>query len=50
LYGQPLEVEFLAHLRDVTTFESPAQLIDQLQQDIGQTRKLASQGIAVEQA
>ena len=49
LYGQPLEVEFLAHLRDVTTFESPTQLIDQLKRDIEQTRKLASQGIAVEQ-
>jgi riboflavin kinase/FMN adenylyltransferase len=48
LYGQPLEVEFLAHLRDVTTFTSPAELINQLHQDIQQTRNIAAQGIAVE--
>jgi riboflavin kinase / FMN adenylyltransferase len=48
LYGQPLEVEFLARLRDVTTFASPSALVDQLQQDIQRTRELASQGIAVE--
>ncbi len=48
LYGQPLEVEFLARLRDVTTFANPTELVDQLQQDIKRTREIASQGIAVE--
>jgi len=50
LYGQPLEVEFLAHLRDVTTFAGPAALVDQLQQDIKRTREIAAQGLAVEQS
>ncbi len=48
LYGQPLEVEFLARLRDVTTFAGPAALAAQLQQDIKRTREIAAQGIAVE--
>ncbi len=50
LYGQPLEVEFLAHLREITTFAGPAALVDQLQQDIKQTREIAAQGLAVEQS
>lgn len=49
LYGQPLEVEFLAHLRDITTFAGPTALVDQLQQDIKRTREIAAQGLAVEQ-
>jgi riboflavin kinase/FMN adenylyltransferase len=48
LYGQPLEVEFLARLRDVTTFAGPEALVNQLQQDIKLTREIATQGIAVE--
>ncbi len=48
LYGQPLEVEFLARLRDVTTFAGPEALVNQLQQDIKLTREIAAQGIAVE--
>jgi riboflavin kinase/FMN adenylyltransferase len=48
LYGQPLEVEFLARLRDVTTFDGPAALVSQLQQDVKRTREIAAQGIAVE--
>jgi riboflavin kinase / FMN adenylyltransferase len=48
LYGQPLEVEFLARLRDVTTFAGPDALIDQLRQDVQRTREIATQGIAVE--
>lgn len=48
LYGQPLEVEFLARLRDVTTFDGPESLIKQLKQDIQHTREIAAQGIAVE--
>jgi riboflavin kinase/FMN adenylyltransferase len=48
LYGQPLEVEFLARLRDVTTFAGPEALVNQLQQDIKRTREIAAQGLAVE--
>lgn len=50
LYGQVLEVEFLARLRDITSFAGPEALIKQLQQDILQTREIAAQGIAVELA
>ena len=50
LYGQPLEVEFLAHLREITTFAGPAALVDQLQQDIKRSREIAAQGLAVEQS
>jgi FAD synthase len=38
LYGEPLEVEFLARLRDVTTFTSKDQLIEQLKIDIQASR------------
>jgi riboflavin kinase/FMN adenylyltransferase len=50
LYGQPLEVEFLAHLREITTFAGPAALVNQLQQDIKRSREIAAQGLAVEQS
>jgi riboflavin kinase/FMN adenylyltransferase len=50
LYGQPLEVEFLDRLRDVTSFASLQALVEQLEKDIKRTREIASQGIAVEQA
>ncbi len=42
LYGQPLEVDFLARLRDIRPFDSPAALIEQLQHDIAQTQQIAS--------
>jgi riboflavin kinase/FMN adenylyltransferase len=48
LYGQPLEVEFLARLRDVTSFADVGALVAQLQQDVQQTREIAASGIAVE--
>ncbi len=38
LYGEPLEIEFLAKLRDVTPFASKDQLVQQLNQDIKQAR------------
>jgi riboflavin kinase/FMN adenylyltransferase len=50
LYGQPLEVEFLDRLRDVTSFTNPQALVEQLDKDIKRTREIATQGIAVEQA
>jgi len=40
LYGQPLEVEFLARLRDIVAFDSQEDLIVQLKRDIGQVRDI----------
>jgi riboflavin kinase/FMN adenylyltransferase len=40
LYGEPLEVEFLAKLRDVKTFASKEQLVTQLKDDIDEARKI----------
>ncbi len=40
LYGQPVEVDFVARLREIQKFESTAELIEQLKQDVIQTRKL----------
>ncbi|HEX5471000.1 MAG TPA: bifunctional riboflavin kinase/FAD synthetase [Lacipirellulaceae bacterium] len=42
LYGQPLEVDFLARLRDIRPFDSPAALIEQLKLDVDQTNRIAS--------
>jgi len=42
LYGQPLEVDFLARLRDIRPFDSPAALVKQLNHDIEQVTKLSS--------
>jgi riboflavin kinase / FMN adenylyltransferase len=42
LYGQPLEVDFLARLRDIRPFESPAALIEQLKHDIEQVKQIAN--------
>jgi riboflavin kinase / FMN adenylyltransferase len=41
LYGQPLEVDFLARLRDIRPFDSPAALVEQLRQDVQRTRDIA---------
>lgn len=40
LYGQPLEVDFLARLRDIRPFDSPAALVQQLQQDVEQVKQI----------
>jgi riboflavin kinase/FMN adenylyltransferase len=42
LYGQPLEVDFLARLRDIRPFESPAALVEQLKRDIEQVIRIVS--------
>ena len=34
LYGQPLEVDFLARLRDIRPFDSPHALVEQLARDV----------------
>lgn len=39
LYGQPLEVDFLARLRDIQPFESVAALKDQLARDVAEARR-----------
>jgi riboflavin kinase/FMN adenylyltransferase len=41
LYGQPLEIDFLARLRDIRPFESVAALQDQLKRDVAAAREIA---------
>jgi riboflavin kinase / FMN adenylyltransferase len=41
LYGQPLEVDFLARLRDIRPFDSPAALVEQLKSDVEQVKQMA---------
>lgn len=43
LYGQPLEVDFLARLRDIRPFASPDALAEQLTQDVRQAKQLAAE-------
>jgi riboflavin kinase/FMN adenylyltransferase len=43
LYGQPLEVDFLARIRDVRTFASLEQLKEQLARDVSSARALTRQ-------
>jgi riboflavin kinase/FMN adenylyltransferase len=40
LYGQPLEVDFLARLRDIRPFESPQALAQQLARDVEQVKQI----------
>jgi riboflavin kinase/FMN adenylyltransferase len=42
LYGQPLEVDFLARLRDIRPFDSAAALVEQLHRDIEQVKRIAN--------
>jgi riboflavin kinase/FMN adenylyltransferase len=42
LYGQPLEVDFLARLRDIRPFESVDELKRQLARDIDDVKRIAS--------
>lgn len=41
LYGEPLEVDFLAHLREVRAFESVEALKEQLARDVRQAAEIA---------
>ncbi len=43
LYGSPLEVDFLSHLRDIRTFASVEDLKIQLEQDVTATRECVRQ-------
>jgi riboflavin kinase/FMN adenylyltransferase len=42
LYGEPLEVEFFARLRDVQPFASPEALVAQLREDVDKARQAAA--------
>jgi riboflavin kinase/FMN adenylyltransferase len=42
LYGEPLEVEFLARLRDVVKFASREELVSQLRKDVESARRVAA--------
>ena len=42
LYNQPLEVDFLARLRDIRPFDSPNALIEQLNRDIDHAKQQAT--------
>jgi riboflavin kinase/FMN adenylyltransferase len=42
LYGEPLEVDFVARLRDIRPFDSPAALIAQLRQDVEQAKRIVT--------
>ena len=44
LYGQPLELDFLARLRDIQTFASPEELKNQLARDVSRARDVAGRG------
>jgi riboflavin kinase/FMN adenylyltransferase len=42
LYGQPLEVDFLARLRDIRPFKSPQALAQQLARDVDEVQRIAA--------
>jgi riboflavin kinase/FMN adenylyltransferase len=42
LYGQALEVDFLARLRDIRPFDSPHALIEQLARDVERAKQVAA--------
>jgi riboflavin kinase/FMN adenylyltransferase len=42
LYGQPMEVDFLARLRDIRPFESVDALVQQLHRDVAETKRCAA--------
>ena len=42
LYGQPLEVDFLARLRDIRPFDSPQALAEQLAGDVQEAKRIAN--------
>ena len=42
LYGRPIEIDFLARLRDIKRFDSVGQLVDQMALDVQETRRIAA--------
>ncbi len=47
LYGEPLEVDFLARLRDIHTFASLEELLGQLRRDVGQAAEACLRHVAL---
>jgi riboflavin kinase/FMN adenylyltransferase len=45
LYGQAIEIDFLARLRDIRRFASAGELVAQIARDAEQTREIAGQGL-----
>jgi riboflavin kinase/FMN adenylyltransferase len=43
LYGQPMEVDFLARLRDIRPFDSVDALVEQLHRDVSETKRIAAE-------
>ncbi len=41
LYGRPIEIDFLARLRDIKRFQSADRLVDQMALDVQETRRIA---------
>lgn len=44
LYDHPLQIDFLAHLRDTVKFQSVEELIDQMNRDVETTRQIVEKG------
>ena len=44
LYDRPLEVDFLARLRDIKRFDAAAELVRQMANDMGSVRRIFAQG------
>ena len=42
IYGQPLEVEFLERLREITTFDGQDELVAQLREDVSRCQDIAT--------
>ena len=47
LYGRPIEIDFLARLRDIKRFDSASQLTDQMALDVAETQRIASLEIPI---
>jgi riboflavin kinase / FMN adenylyltransferase len=45
LYGEPLEVDFLARLRDIQRFDGPEALTTQLERDVKEARRIAASAL-----
>jgi riboflavin kinase/FMN adenylyltransferase len=43
LYDQEIEVDFLARLRDIVRFDSPHELVAQMDRDIAATRQVVAE-------
>jgi riboflavin kinase / FMN adenylyltransferase len=43
LYGRPIEIDFLARLRDIVRFDSVERLVAQMNRDVEETRRIAAE-------